>query len=57
MRAVRSLSFSPAHPLSAVWEISADSGTYYVIVNRTGGELVCGKIKTRKIYEVLKCEN
>lgn len=57
VRAVRSLSFSPAHPLSAVWEISADSGTYYVIVNRTGGELVCGEIKTRKIYEVLKCEN
>ena len=30
IKSVRSVPFTPAHPLSAVWEIKADTGTYYV---------------------------
>jgi hypothetical protein len=54
VKSVRSLPFTPAHPLSGVWEIKADSGTYYVIVNRTGKELSFGDIKTTKKLEVIK---
>ncbi|MBR2440991.1 MAG: hypothetical protein IKB25_12395 [Lentisphaeria bacterium] len=54
IQSVKSLKFTPANPLSAVWEVKADSGTYYVIVNRTGKELICGDIKTTKDLEVIK---
>lgn len=51
---VKSLDFDPADPLSAVWEVKADSGTYYVVVNRTGKELKNKKIKTSQTFEVIK---
>ena len=54
IQSVKSLKFTPANPLSAVWEVKADSGTYYVIVNRTGKELTCGDIKTTRNLEVIK---
>lgn len=54
IESVRSLPFEPADPLSAVWEVKADSGTYYVIVNRTGKELKAGNIRTNQPFEVLK---
>lgn len=54
IKSVRSVPFTPAHPLSAVWEVKADSGTYYVIVNRTGKELKFGNMKTTNKLEVIK---
>ncbi len=54
VESVRSLPFEPADPLSAVWEVKADSGTYYVIVNRTGKELKTGNIQTHQLFEVIK---
>ncbi|OQA88632.1 MAG: hypothetical protein BWY31_00230 [Lentisphaerae bacterium ADurb.Bin242] len=54
IESVRSLPFEPADPLSAVWEVKADSGTYYVIVNRTGKELKAGNIRTNQQFEVIK---
>ena len=54
VKSVKSLPFTPANPLSAVWEVKADSGTYYVIVNRTGKELKCGSIRTNNKLEVIK---
>lgn len=54
IKAVRSMPFSPADPLSAVWEITADSGVYYVVINRTGKELKFGNLKTINKLEVIK---
>ena len=34
--------------------VKADSGTYYVIVNRTGKELKFGNMKTTNKLEVIK---
>ena len=54
IKAVRSMPFTPADPLSAVWEITADSGVYYVVINRTGKELKFGNLKTINKLEVIK---
>ena len=54
IKSVKELDFTPADPLSAVWEIKADTGTYYVIINRTGKTLKSGSIETSKNFEVIK---
>jgi len=54
VKSVKALPFTPADPLSAVWEIKADTGTYYVIINRTGKTLKSGSIATDKNFEVIK---
>lgn len=54
VKSVKALPFTPADPLSAVWEIKADTGTYYVIINRTGKMLKSGSIATDKNFEVIK---
>ena len=54
VKSVTEVPFTPADPLSAVWEIKADTGTYYVIINRTGKTLKAGKIETNKNFEVIK---
>lgn len=54
VKSVTALDFTPADPLSAVWEIKADTGTYYVIINRTGKTLKAGAIETTKNFEVIK---
>lgn len=54
VKSVKALDFTPADPLSAVWEIKADTGTYYVIINRTGKTLKAGNISTGKNFEVIK---
>ena len=54
VKSVTEVPFTPADPLSAVWEIKADTGIYYVIINRTGKTLKAGKIETNKNFEVIK---
>ena len=54
VKSISEVPFTPADPLSAVWEIKADTGTYYVIINRTGKTLKAGDIETSKNFEVIK---
>ena len=54
IQSVKSLPFEPADPLSAVWEVRADSGVYHVVVNRTGKELKWNGNKTKQMLEVIK---
>lgn len=54
VKSVKSLPFTPADPLSAVWEVKADSGTYYVVVNRTGKDLKFNNMTVKAMLDVIK---
>jgi len=54
IKSVKSLPFTPANPLSAVWEVNADSGIYLIVVNRSGKTIESVGRKFAETLEIIK---